>query len=48
MTNRQGNAGQFRKRALQPNEEIVMKYGLAWLLGVPPILIVGWFVLKHC
>jgi hypothetical protein len=25
-----------------------MKYGIAWLLGVPPILIAGWFLLNHC
>ena len=25
-----------------------MKYGLAWLLGVPPVLIAGWFLLNHC
>jgi hypothetical protein len=25
-----------------------MKYGLAWLIGVPPVLIAGWFLLNHC
>jgi len=25
-----------------------MKYGIAWLIGIPPVLIVGWFVLSHC
>lgn len=25
-----------------------MKYGLAWLVGVPPVLIVGWFLLNRC
>jgi hypothetical protein len=29
-------------------EEAFMKYGVAWLIGVPPILIVGWFLLNHC
>lgn len=28
--------------------ESVMKYGLAWLLGIPPVLIAGWFLLNHC
>lgn len=32
-----------------PHEEgQLMKYGLAWLLGVPPVLIAGWFLLNHC
>jgi len=25
-----------------------MKYGIAWLLGVPPVLIIGWFLLNRC
>lgn len=29
-------------------KESIMKYGVAWLLGVPPILIAGWFLLNHC
>jgi hypothetical protein len=29
-------------------KEIAMKYGIAWLLGVPTVIVVGWFVLAHC
>lgn len=29
-------------------DEEVMKYGLAWLIGVPPVLIAAWFLLNHC
>jgi hypothetical protein len=29
-------------------KEIPMKYGIAWLLGVPGIVILGWLVLTHC
>jgi hypothetical protein len=25
-----------------------MKYGLAWLVGVPPVLIAAWFLFNHC
>jgi len=25
-----------------------MKYGLAWLIGVPPVIIAAWFLLNHC
>jgi hypothetical protein len=25
-----------------------MKYGIAWLLGVPGVVILGWLVLTHC
>ena len=32
----------------RPEKEIVMKYGVAWLLGIPPVLIAGWFLLNHC
>jgi hypothetical protein len=28
-------------------KEIAMKYGIAWLLGVPGVLIVGWFIFNH-
>jgi hypothetical protein len=26
----------------------LMKYGLAWLLGIPPVLIVVWFLMNRC
>jgi hypothetical protein len=29
------------------NVEDVMKYGVAWLLGVPGILILAWFLVNH-
>jgi len=25
-----------------------MKYGIAWLIGIPPVLIVAWFLFNHC
>jgi len=25
-----------------------MKYGIAWLVGVPPVLILGWLLLNNC
>jgi hypothetical protein len=31
-----------------PTKESIMKYGVAWLLGVPTIVIAGWFLLNHC
>ena len=33
---------------LPPKETIVMKYGLAWLIGIPPVLIAAWFLFNHC
>ncbi|HVH45412.1 MAG TPA: hypothetical protein VM925_23825 [Labilithrix sp.] len=42
------SAGRARRALLSNAQEIFMKYGLAWLLGVPPVLIVGWFLLNHC
>lgn len=38
----------MQRRSAQMKEKQVMKYGLAWLLGVPPVLIAGWFLLNHC
>jgi len=26
----------------------IMKYGVAWLLGIPPVIILAWFALNHC
>jgi hypothetical protein len=26
----------------------IMKYGIAWLIGIPPVLIVAWFLFNHC
>jgi hypothetical protein len=26
----------------------IMKYGIAWLIGVPPVLILMWFLLNRC
>jgi hypothetical protein len=28
-------------------EEIV-KYGIAWLIGIPPLLILAWFLVNNC
>ena len=28
--------------------EEAMKYGVAWLLGVPGILILAWFLVNNC
>ncbi len=28
--------------------EVRVKYGIAWLIGVPPVLIAAWFLLNHC
>jgi hypothetical protein len=25
-----------------------MKYGIAWLIGIPPILILAWFLFNNC
>jgi hypothetical protein len=25
-----------------------MKYGVAWLIGIPPVLIAAWFLFNHC
>ena len=30
------------------HQEETMKYGIAWLLGVPPVLIVGWMLVNAC
>jgi len=35
-------------RTTRKEKVSVMKYGLAWLLGVPPVIIAGWFLLNHC
>jgi hypothetical protein len=26
----------------------IMKYGLAWFLGVPPAIVAIWFLVNHC
>lgn len=26
----------------------IMKYGIAWLVGIPPVLIAIWFLANHC
>jgi hypothetical protein len=35
--------------AISPVQENTnMKYGLAWLIGIPPVIIAAWFLLNHC
>jgi hypothetical protein len=35
-------------RTSNTETRLIMKYGIAWLIGIPPVLIVGWFLLNHC
>jgi hypothetical protein len=34
--------------ALTGRRGVVMKYGIAWLVGIPPFLIAIWFLANHC
>ena len=36
-----------RKLSRFTKEKDIMKYGIAWLLGVPASLLVVWYVVSH-
>jgi hypothetical protein len=36
-----------RKLSRLTKEKDIMKYGIAWLLGVPASLLVVWYVVSH-
>jgi hypothetical protein len=34
--------------AVSTSRRSLMKYALAWLVGIPPILILAWFLVQGC